>query len=277
MSKYIYKPLNAKRQEIRLLKLHPGTYSEPIRVSIVTQSFIIPRPPLISADRIERIQSGFPYGWYAYETLEGRVLFWNSVERSTSWDHPNPEYENKPHEYYVGYPFFEALSYTWGSSLDQRAIEILPSNEDANPNWKGEISNMFIRRNLHDAMQYLRSPSAPRMLWIDAISINQEDRAEQGNQVRRMKDIFKYARRVIAWIGLPSHNSLLALRKLGHLGNQVEYIKSYTVLPAPDCIEPEWYKAVDASCIDDDADTWCAVHDLLMRPWFRRLWVRLAA
>ncbi|KAL8366068.1 hypothetical protein RB595_004717 [Gaeumannomyces hyphopodioides] len=86
---------------------------------------------------------------------------------------------------------YEALSYVWGSPDD-----CLPVIMD------GSFS-LSITKNLHSALQHLRSEKKPRTIWADAICINQ--------QVRLMGDLYRNAGRVVAWLGPEADDSTLAL------------------------------------------------------------------
>ncbi|KAH8601332.1 heterokaryon incompatibility protein-domain-containing protein, partial [Bisporella sp. PMI_857] len=79
---------------------------------------------------------------------------------------------------------FEALSYTWGSSSLGASIIL----NDA---------YFMITNNLHLALRYLRYPSASRVMWIDAICINQLDNEERGHQVQHMRSIYQNSTRVV--------------------------------------------------------------------------------
>jgi hypothetical protein len=57
-----------------------------------------------------------------------------------------------------------------------------------------------IGRNLYSALLYLRQPQKERVLWIDAICINQEDIQERNSQVQMMKRIYMAATRVISFV-----------------------------------------------------------------------------
>ncbi|KAF4958054.1 hypothetical protein FGADI_2684 [Fusarium gaditjirri] len=87
-------------------------------------------------------------------------------------------------------PPYEALSYTWGD--EAASIRILLN---------GEV--FLIRPNLAYALAALRS-SEPRVLWVDALCINQQDTTERNHQVGMMGDIFRRAERVLVWLGRPS-------------------------------------------------------------------------
>ncbi|UZP36455.1 hypothetical protein NXS19_004271 [Fusarium pseudograminearum] len=88
-------------------------------------------------------------------------------------------------------PYYEALSYCWGDQLSPDSI-ILKERI-----WSDEGGNLDIRRNLASALRQLRHPKEERIIWCDAICINQKDLAERSSQVRRMSEIYRLANRVI--------------------------------------------------------------------------------
>ncbi|KAH8900958.1 hypothetical protein GQ53DRAFT_611188, partial [Thozetella sp. PMI_491] len=85
---------------------------------------------------------------------------------------------------------YEALSYCWGDLGSDSTIEC---------NGKA----LGIRRNLEEALRHLRHRDKPRLLWIDAICINQDDRAEKADQVPLMRNIYSRAERTLVWLGQP--------------------------------------------------------------------------
>jgi hypothetical protein len=66
---------------------------------------------------------------------------------------------------------YEALSYAWGEPILSHKIEEVSTS-----------MNLNITVNLHDALQAIRHEDASRVLWIDAICINQSDLDEKGHQ-----------------------------------------------------------------------------------------------
>src|SRR5690242_6972957 len=86
------------------------------------------------------------------------------------------------------WPSYQALSYTWGDPDDKSTIVC---NE-------GTVS---IPRNLAEGLRVLRRPDRLRILWADAVCINQKDPKERGSQVQLMSRIFSEASRVLAWLG----------------------------------------------------------------------------
>ena len=86
------------------------------------------------------------------------------------------------------YPDYEAVSYSWGAPSPTRLIHV-----NGTP--------VEIRLNLHHCLLRLRHTEKSRMLWIDAICINQNDNEEKSHQIELMPRIYSSARRVVAWLG----------------------------------------------------------------------------
>jgi Heterokaryon incompatibility protein (HET) len=81
-------------------------------------------------------------------------------------------------------PIYEALSNTWGSTEQDSTITC----DDA---------PMSVTCNVYHALQYLPNPELERVMWIDAVCINQWHDQERTEQVGIMKDIFAKASRVV--------------------------------------------------------------------------------
>ena len=80
---------------------------------------------------------------------------------------------------------FSALSYCWGDQVPDRIIRV-----------NGE--EVLVTPNLESALKHLRRASERRLLWVDAICINQTDVDERNAQVARMHTIYQKAERTIA-------------------------------------------------------------------------------
>lgn len=180
---------------------------------------------------MEKVRALLPDEWQAEHTLEGRLIYWYERDaRMSTWTHPNPEFtaetiwdrEKKKKERAP----FQALSYTWGDPTPVQPITI----------FEGTIKcRMLITHNLFEALLHLRLKIDLRHLWVDSVSINQEDLQERAPQVRSMYKIYSCAP-VIVWMDPADSNSDLAIRQLRHLGEQVECLKtSISFLPAPGC------------------------------------------
>ncbi|KAL8714254.1 MAG: hypothetical protein Q9220_001983 [cf. Caloplaca sp. 1 TL-2023] len=91
---------------------------------------------------------------------------------------------------------YEALSYTWGSTVQDWpvliAAKILGSSK---------TSVVRVSEHLYSALLQLRRPNGPRRVWIDQICINQQNIPEKNAQVRLMAEIYQRAERTVVWLG----------------------------------------------------------------------------
>ena len=62
---------------------------------------------------------------------------------------------------------------------------------------------MLVNRSLELALRYLRHPTKQRLLWADAVCINQDKIAEKNEAVAQMHLIYHNAQQVIVWLGQP--------------------------------------------------------------------------
>jgi hypothetical protein len=83
--------------------------------------------------------------------------------------------------------FYEALSYRWCKQ------------DDGYLRCNGK--NLSIKRNLRAALMCFRSTDAPRVVWADAICIDQDNEEEKKNQISLMREIYNKASRVLVWLG----------------------------------------------------------------------------
>ncbi|KAF2963712.1 hypothetical protein GQX73_g9865 [Xylaria multiplex] len=83
---------------------------------------------------------------------------------------------------------YEALSYVWGPLEFRQKILV-------------EENSFGITENLQCALQHLRHGIEDRIVWVDAICINQGDIAERNHQVTLMKEIYSRCTRDLAWLG----------------------------------------------------------------------------
>ncbi|KAF4873556.1 Heterokaryon incompatibility protein 6, OR allele [Colletotrichum siamense] len=146
-----------------------------------------------------------------------------------------------------GFPEYEALSYTWGDASDPLPITVGSGG-----------ARIMVTRNCHGALRNLRLQTSDRLLWIDAICINQKDDLEKTVQVRMMGRVYAASYQVVIYLGdeTPSSRILfeeLALAEDAPLvlkGNRRELDRPH---PRPELVE--------------------AMDHLLDRPWFNRVWV----
>ncbi|KAI0861346.1 heterokaryon incompatibility protein-domain-containing protein [Xylaria cubensis] len=85
----------------------------------------------------------------------------------------------------VGY---ETLSYCWGPLTEHRTIRV-------------EGHRVEVTDNLYSALQNLRFADRNRLIWIDAICINQDDTAEKEVQVNMMRRVYTECTSCSCWLG----------------------------------------------------------------------------
>jgi hypothetical protein len=87
---------------------------------------------------------------------------------------------------------YEALSYIWGERHGTRPIIC-------------EGKSLLVTPNCEEALRALRRKITPRVLWIDAICIDQgsddSDPKEKSHQIRLMGHIYHNASQVLVWLG----------------------------------------------------------------------------
>jgi hypothetical protein len=120
------------------------------------------------------------------------------------------------------------------------------------------------------ALRHLRSSDSLRVLWIDAICINQEDIPERKTEVQRMGSIYGLAAQTVIWLGPASENSDLAMETLEKIGQDVTYDSKRHSLATG-----LWTEALAErrELIIAKKPQWEAIRDLLYREWLRRLWI----
>jgi hypothetical protein len=133
---------------------------------------------------------------------------------------------------------YEALSYVWGS--EDKPQSIIIDNQSLN-----------VTQNLHTALLHLQDHSFSRILWIDAVCINQTDSKEKEYQIPLMAEIYAKALRVVVWLGEAENDSDRALETIRLVGENSARLSN---------AEVEFEQQ--------------AILKLLQRPWFQRIWVR---
>ncbi|KAH7310530.1 heterokaryon incompatibility protein-domain-containing protein [Stachybotrys elegans] len=287
---YTYSKLTDPAKDIRLVTILPGGEDDGLKLRITHVSLERLDHRHEPARDLDHARESFPEGWEAYKSLEGRILYIHkqkSLILSTTWQHPNSSFTplEQSTEAVKGTrgqgPTYEALSYIWGVENDPLEVLIDLSSNDSKDNVaeiQVEVStaplqyaSLSVRQNLEGSLRHLRSMDSERVVWIDAICINQADVVERNAQVSRIGDIFKKAERVIVWVGPSTDDSQVAIQTLDYIGKQVVSTTDRRLAPAPDASEKTWYESSVQLPFDDK--TWAAINSLLRRPWFERLWV----
>lgn len=161
---------------------------------------------------------------------------------------------------------YEALSYCWG---EENETETIQCNGRA----------ILVRRNLEAALRQLRLPDRPRILWADAICINQENIPERNSQVSIMSLIYRHAESVVVWLGEASDTTEQAmwfLYKLSDANEKFGDIVRTGFMPHTTWPWPEIGKFLGIR-LDPlrrrKPGPIMALEDFMRRSWFNRLWI----
>ncbi|KAJ8132725.1 hypothetical protein O1611_g898 [Lasiodiplodia mahajangana] len=277
LPRYRYAPLKDPLKDIRLATVLPGDYDDEIIIRVQHVALESRRSIASSRLSIHEIQRTLPVPWVAHETIEGRCLFLRTKaygEGDPTWDHPNPDIERSIYErdaepsiLPTGGIAFDALSYVWGnySWLRQRRAFVEYSE-------RGKLvrARISIGESLDHALRNARHQDRPRVMWIDALCINQSDEDERNAQVTRMADIYSQASQVTVFLGLPGEGSENAIQALKRISDHVELLQNGQIALSPG--RDGGFHRPDLRLPFND-EMWEAVSCLMNRPWFTRLWV----
>ena len=153
---------------------------------------------------------------------------------------------------------YEALSYTWHSQALTNTILC-----------DGRL--LRVTHSVYEALSSLRRSTISRILWIDAICINQADPQERTHQVGLMRQIYNRAALVISWLGEEDEHTATAFRFISKTFK--EHASADVSLQAsPDAI---WSKlTMDSMKLPHfPSYEWEALARLFERAYFRRIWI----
>ncbi|KAE9365782.1 HET-domain-containing protein [Stipitochalara longipes BDJ] len=140
-------------------------------------------------------------------------------------------------------PKYEAISYAWGDPANK--IDVLCD---------GKI--IMVTQNLKDALLRFRIKDRPRIVWADAICINQNDVLEKGLQVKLMKRIYGNATRVCVWLGCTTAQMEPTFELIHEMVNNASFTSTHKT-----------------ELLDPTSELWSALDIFFSATWFTRLWV----
>lgn len=159
---------------------------------------------------------------------------------------------------------FEAISYVWGDKTVKCPISC-------------NGVEIGITQNLYEALVNLRLPHRSRLVWADAICINQHDIEERNQQVSVMHQVFSQASMVAIWLGRDTGENLhLAVAAINLIYQRcAEYAAARNLnLTQLGWAHSESVTVVEDTSLDDsfDSKTWQSLSCFFSRPWFERVW-----
>jgi hypothetical protein len=225
IAKFVYDKLPTGRKRIRLLRLSPGVLNNPQIVCEMIEAEFNEHNQLIAIEQ--------PH-WQTNDATQRNYITRNDDKRKD--------------EELVKY---DALSWRWGDE-DKGEYTIMIRKSGAG--YREQLFKKRVSKTLGLALKYLRLPAKDRMIWIDAICINQADREERSFQVSMMSLVYTSAEEVCVWLGEDDKEST---RAITFIENEVSKLKNF-----------------DDLCKDrKHAENWGALLVLMQRDWFSRRWV----
>ena len=176
--------------------------------------------------------------------------------------------------------FYEAISYTWGSMKPTEEIMV-------------DGCKLEVTKSVYEVLASYSSLFLPKLLWIDAVCIDQNNLEEKALQVPLMQRIYRSADITSVFLGqapLPDtpkheHELLLPYRYDSLLRSHAEFCQSAhvvfdlfrefhvlqeqlrgdgtTIYEMHEMVRPSKYKP----------RVWMALQRLLQHPWFQRVWI----
>jgi hypothetical protein len=147
---------------------------------------------------------------------------------------------------------FDAISYAWGNPALKYKIEC-------------EQDELNVTESVRGLLDHIRDPNEDRVIWIDAICIDQQNFAERSQQVRLMRQIYSSAESVSIWLGPEKDESGLLQEFIPRLadvfwGSQRAQLFTDEVL-------------FQKTKTHRTSREWVALKRLFERPWFNRTWI----
>lgn len=140
---------------------------------------------------------------------------------------------------------YDAISYVWGTKESLGKVIC-------------QERIIWITKNLEDALQRVRHPDHSRVVWADAICIDQQNIQERGHQVKLMPHIYSRASRVLVWLGSDlSQSSEIA----------------FALVKAVYRFATQGADIEDSQFPMPDNNIWTYFQRLFDCAWFWRLWV----
>ena len=153
-------------------------------------------------------------------------------------------------------PQYEAISYCWGQ---------LPVDREILCNGRSYRITQHLLEGLCSHCSVFNRRWRQRWLWVDAVSIKQDDVVEKAQQVAHMGQIFSGAHRVVVWLGSSAHDSDMVFDRMKEV--------THTIIHGSGHEEERAKTGRNPVFLAIDLEYWKAACHLLRRGWFKRLWI----
>jgi hypothetical protein len=172
---------------------------------------------------------------------------------------------------------YEAVSYSWGTGssarnltilIDGCSIQVTANLKAALKVFRREILSSLGEDNgdLNEISKQLQKvatddPSLKRLLWMDALCINQQDNDKRNHQIQLMRTVYSQSIKLVVWLGEKSDDSDLAI------DTAAEIIS--TIRKSENGLKP-WLEQQPTSSLITKS---CALAKLFFRPWCSCAWI----
>jgi hypothetical protein len=166
---------------------------------------------------------------------------------------------------------YEAISYVWGPAVFSDSIAICQKS-------------LNVTESIASALKAMRFPIKERILWADAICINQNDLIEKQRQVAMMGDIYKTASRVLIWLGCGNDKTDCAIRgyqetaETPEIQSLIQQLTHSTNIAADFTyfLNAQWTAFMEPGNVEEHPLLMLCDYDMNIlydQPWFTRLWI----
>jgi hypothetical protein len=154
-------------------------------------------------------------------------------------------------------PPYETISYVWGNSSLRRSVIV-------------DGHALDVPASTEHVLRRMRSTQQARVLWIDSICINQNDKADRDYQVALMCDIYSRATKCLIWIGeVDGEDIEQTFEEFQNLYDEAR-LRTNNFHTFKETVWPGWWSVYgEASGVVVNTDSMARFFD---RPWFSRLW-----
>lgn len=105
-------------------------------------------------------------------------------------------------------PRYETISYCWGDSSRRKTLLL-------------DRRSLSVPANTAAALRCMRLSNRPRTMWIDAVSINQQDEEERGQQVALMGAVYESSHGNLIYLGEDNGLTEQAFQSVGVIVDEI--------------------------------------------------------
>lgn len=157
-------------------------------------------------------------------------------------------------------PYYETISYVWGDETLRGSVYMCGQTLD-------------VPASAEHALRRMRHTNTIRLLWIDAVCINQSDEIERSDQVAMMNTIYGNGQRNLIWLGEDCGTTEAALTDIRKLVEEMKMETNDFKHAKEILFRGRGWRRYATTPLSTDVKHWRFLQRFYEQPWFRRLWV----